>query len=92
LSDCFLIDHAWTGRPLDLQVGDTALVSAGLGIEGSCLSWGGTTSEGLRVVQAVTTGLGRLVDSTWATFARVRPRGFVGRSIFRHLESAEDEP
>jgi Zn-dependent peptidase ImmA (M78 family) len=92
MSDCFLIDHAWTGRPLDLQVGDAAIVSAGLEIEGSCLSLGPTTSEGLRVVEAVTTGLGRLVDSTWATFARVRPRGFVGRSIFRHLESAEDEP
>jgi Zn-dependent peptidase ImmA (M78 family) len=92
MSDCFLIDHAWTGRPLDLQVGDAAIVSAGFEIEGSCLSLGPTTSEGLRVVEAVTTGLGRLVDSTWATFARVRPRGFVGRSIFRHLESAEDEP
>jgi hypothetical protein len=92
LSDCFLVDHAWTGRPLDLQVGDAALVSAGLEIESSCLSLGRTTPEGLRVVEAVTTGLGRLVGSTWATFVRVRPRGFVGRSIFRHLESAEDEP
>jgi len=91
-SDCFLVDQTWMGRPLDLQVGDAALVSAGVEIESSCLSLGRTTPEGLRVVEAVTTGLGRLVDSTWATFVRVRPRGFVGRSIFRHLESAEDEP
>jgi hypothetical protein len=91
-TDCFLLDQAWTGRPLDLQIGDTALVSPGAKIESSCLSLGRTTPEGLQVVEAVTTGLGRLVDSTWATFVRVRPRGFVGRSIFRHLESAGDEP
>ena len=90
-SDLFLVDHAWTGRPLDLQVGDVALASSGIEIEGSCLSLGRTTSEGLQVVEAVTTGLGRLSDSNWATFVRVRPRGFVGRSIFRHLESVEDE-
>jgi Zn-dependent peptidase ImmA (M78 family) len=90
-SDCFLVDHAWTGRPLDLQLGDVALVPAGVEIEGSCLSLERTTSEGLQVVEAVTTGLGRLFDYTWATFVRVRPRGFVGRSIFRHLESVEDE-
>jgi hypothetical protein len=92
MSDCFLVDHAWAGRPLGLQVGDAALVSSGVEIERSCLSLGRITPEGLRVVEAVATGLGRLVDSTWATFVRVRPRGFVGRSIFRHLESAEDEP
>jgi Zn-dependent peptidase ImmA (M78 family) len=91
-SDCFLVDQTWTGRPLDLQIGDTALVSTGVKIESSCLSSERTTPDGLQVVEAVTTGLGRLVDATWATFVRVRPRGFVGRSIFRHLESAEDEP
>jgi Zn-dependent peptidase ImmA (M78 family) len=90
-SDCFLVDHAWTGRPLDLQVGDVALVSAGVETEGSCLSVARITPEGLQVVEAVTTGLGRLFDSTWATFVRVRPHGFVGRSIFRHLESTEDD-
>ena len=47
-SDCFLVDHTWTGRPLDLQIGDMALVSADVEIEGSCLSLGRTTPEGLR--------------------------------------------
>jgi Zn-dependent peptidase ImmA (M78 family) len=91
-SDCFLVDHTWTGRPLDLQIGDAALVAAGVEIESSCLTLGQrATPDGLQVVESVATGLGRLVGSTWATFVRVRPRGFVGRSIFRHLESAEDE-
>ena len=90
-TDCFLVDEAWTGRPLDLQLGDVALVKGSCLAEGACLSVGGTTPEGLQIVTAVATGLGRIAGSNWATFARVRPREFVGRSIFRHLEPANDE-
>ncbi len=89
-ADCFLLDQAWTGRPLDLQVDDLVFADRGTNVDGDCLLLGPVTADGRQVIQAVATGLGRVVGSSWATFARVRPRGFVGRSMFRHLESAED--
>ena len=92
LTDCFSVDEAWTGRPLDLQLGDVAFVNDDATIEGSCLGHDGTAPDGRHILRAVATGMGRIIGSNWATFTRVRPREFVGRSIFRHLESTGDEP
>ena len=90
-SDCFLVDAGWTGRPVDLQIGDLAVVTRGVQAEGDCVAMTQTTPDGLQTVQAVATGIGRLVGPKWATFVRVRPQAFVGRSIFRHLETVDDE-
>jgi hypothetical protein len=90
-TDCFIVDAAWTGRSLDLQLGDVALVKEDPAMEGNCLTHDGTTPQGLHILRAVATGIGRIIGPDWATFARVRPREFVGRSIFRHLESTGDD-
>lgn len=90
-SDCFLVDHTWVGRPLDLQIGDVALVDPVVNVENGCLTAAGTTPDGLQVLEAVATGIGRVVGPAWATFVRVQKRGFVGRAIFRHLETVDDE-
>ena len=90
-SDCFLLDCPWTGRPVDMQVGDIALIDTRPTIDGDCVELTSTLPNGLTRGEAVTTGIGRIVTPTWASFVRVRPRGFVGRSIFRHLESVDDD-
>jgi len=90
-SDCFIVDEKWSGRPVDLQCGDVALVKNDAWIDGNCLQLNGKTPGGHLIAKAVTTGIGRIVGPGWAVFARVRPREFVGRSIFRHLDSADDD-
>jgi Zn-dependent peptidase ImmA (M78 family) len=90
-SDCFLLDHPWTGRPLDMQVGDVALVDSHTTSEGACLDFADSAPNGLRIVAAIAPGLGRIVAPSWAAFVRVRRRDFVGRSIFRHIDSAGDD-
>lgn len=89
--DCFLLNHPWTGRALDMQVDDIALVDANAALDGSCLEFAGSVPNGSRMAKAVVPGIGRIVTPTWATFVRVRRRDFVGRSIFRHLESVDDD-
>jgi len=90
-SDCFLLDCPWTGRPVDMQVGDVALVDAQATAEGDCVELTVTAPSGLLRAEAVATGIGRIVAPKWASFVRVRPKEFVGRSIFRHLESVDDD-
>ena len=90
-ADCFFLDHAWTGRPLDLQLGDFVLVGASVTMEKGCLTGAGVTPDGLQLLRAIGTGIGRVVGPSWATFVRVQKRGFVGRGMFRHLESVHDE-
>jgi Zn-dependent peptidase ImmA (M78 family) len=90
-TDCFIVDEAWSGRPVDMQRGDVALLKDPVAIEGDCLDLSGETPDGRHIVKALTTGIGRIIGHSWAVFARVRPREFVGRSIFRHLESTDDD-
>ena len=48
-------------------------------------------TEGGRLLRARQPGIGKLVNSsTWSAFVRVSRRGFVGRSLFRHLEEVDD--
>jgi hypothetical protein len=90
-TDCFIVGEMWSGRPVDLQRGDVALVKDDIAIEGDCLDLNGKTADGRHIVKASTTGIGRIIGPSWSVFARVRPREFVGRSIFRHLESTDDD-
>jgi Zn-dependent peptidase ImmA (M78 family) len=87
-----LVDHLWKGRPVDLEVGDIALVPTGTVGEGCSLSHVETTAKG-ELFEARQPGHGRLTDATssWANFVRVSRRSFVGRSIYRHLEEVADE-
>ena len=90
-TDCFLLNHPWTGRALDMQVGDVALVDTSSTLEGGLLELAGAAPNGLWIAEAIAPGIGRIATPTWATFVRVRRRGFVGRSIFRHLETVNDD-
>lgn len=95
-------DEAWSGRPIDLQVGDTVILPAGTVVEASEGQLAAADFSPIQVVEqphrdtrmlvsAVAPGLGRVVCGDWAAFVRVSRRGYIGRNTYRHLEGADDE-
>ena len=84
----WVVDRHWTGRPIDIEVGDFLFVHGKATLEGVCVEHVEDRKEGV-MVRACQPGLGSLeIESGWSAFVRVSRRGFVGRSIFRHLEEA----
>ena len=86
-----IADGQWTGRAIDVQVGDIIVAPRGTTVEGQCAEILGEVKTG-SVVAPRSPGLGRLLDGTgWAAFVRVSRAGFVGRCAYRHLEDVDDE-
>ena len=87
----WVLDQHWTGRAVDAEVGDLVLVKARAGIEGRCIAQIQEGASGC-LFRACRPGIGRVYDDAgWSVFVRVSRRGFVGRSIFRHLEEVDEE-
>ena len=87
----WIVDPIWAGRPIDVEAGDLLFVRGHVDFEGNCLVEVQETREG-NLYRAAQPGIGRLFDSLeWSAFLRVSRPGFVGRSIFRHLEEAVHE-
>ena len=91
-TDIVVVDDQWTGRAIDLQVGDFVLPSSTLIIEGNNVEY----SRGFacsQILTAVCPGVCRVRSraSNWSAYVRVSRRNYVGRSIFRHLEEADDD-
>lgn len=89
-SHALIVDDAWETIPIDLQVGDLAVLPSRSNVEGQNVSIVGE-ARGLKVVKAVRPGLGRCETpgSEWAAFIRVSRAKFVGRSTYRHLEDPD---
>ncbi len=87
-----IVDRQWTGRPIDVQVGDLVLTGFDIEWERKLLAPAGEVSSGT-LLTAVRPGIGRLVakDASWSAFVRVSRLNYVGRSLFRHLEEVEDD-
>lgn len=87
-----VVDHAWTGRTIDVQVGALILLPACTILEGNVGSEVHRDAESL-LVRAEAPGVGRVASSTsgWAQFIRVSRKQFSGLARYRHLEEAEDE-
>jgi hypothetical protein len=87
-----LVDSAWSGRAIDLQVGDFVLAMPQTVSEKPCVGPVRGDYQGT-LLQAAAPGLGRICHpvSGWSAFVRVSRRGYVGRGIFRHEEEVEDE-
>lgn len=87
-----VVDPWWSGRAIDLQVGDLVLAMPRALSEKPCIDLVRSDHQGT-LLQAVLPGLGRIChpDSGWSAFVRVSRRGYVGRGIFRHEEEVEDE-
>ncbi len=98
-ADLYIVDSRWTGRPVDLKIGDIAIVPDETVVEpvsGRFAS--GRTAVGLiqkangrTLVEATNVGISRLVGRGWATFVRVAEREYQGRNSYRHLEAVDDD-
>ncbi|MDE0337624.1 MAG: ImmA/IrrE family metallo-endopeptidase [Caldilineaceae bacterium] len=86
-----VVDAHWTGRAVDVEVGDLILVRGGAQSEGLCIEPSSDVEPG-RLFKAIGPGIGRLeAGSTWSVFVRVSRRDYVGRALYRHWGEAEDE-
>lgn len=90
--DLTLVDTHWSGRPIDIQVGDLIQLPVGVVCEGNCTQLCESGEEALLFRGAVP-GVGRFHQPStgWSTYVRVARRDYVGRSIFRHLEDPDND-
>lgn len=88
-----VVDENWTGRTIDLQVGDLVDLPQDTLADAPLLERAADV-PGRTLFRAVRPGTGRLLRPAvgWSCFVRVMRRGYVGRSIFRHLEDPDYEP
>ena len=86
-----VVDAHWTGRAVDVEVGDLIFVRGGAHSEGACIEPSLDVDHG-RLFRAARPGIGRLeAGATWSAFVRVSRRDYVGRAPYRHWEEAGDE-
>ena len=86
-----VVDSHWTGRAVDVEVGDLIFVQEGAQADGECLEPSPDIEHG-ELFRAARPGIGRLeAGTTWSTFVRVSRRDYVGRALYRHWEEAADE-
>jgi Zn-dependent peptidase ImmA (M78 family) len=87
-----VVDLHWPNHAVDIQVGDLILAPPEVICEGNCTEQV-EQSATRTIFRGSTPGRARLVHppTGWAAFTRVSRRQYVGRSIFRHLEEADDE-
>ncbi len=86
-----VVDDHWTGRAIDVEVGDSIFIRRDAQYEGACIEPLSGVKHG-RLFRAAKPGIGRLeAGATWSAFVRVSRRGYVGRSLYRHWEEVDDE-
>lgn len=87
-----IADQYWSDVPIDIEVGDKAIVPQYCRVEGEVVIPDCTVSKGL-VLTAQKPGIGRIEskDGKWASFIRICQKDFTGRNIYRHLEESSDE-
>lgn len=85
-----IADIEWTDVPIDLQVGDMAILPSNAKVEGPAASVIDKHRLGL-LIQAQSPGISRaeLPNSNWAAFVRVSRKDYEGRSRYRHLEDPD---
>ncbi len=85
-----VVDGYWRGVPIDMQVGDMAILPLGVRPEGRAAEIMGEHSLGI-LIQAQRPGISRFeqTDEKWAAFVRVSRKNYEGRSRFRHLEDPD---
>lgn len=82
-----VVDGKWDAVvPVDLQVGDVAIIERAQVIAGGSVGAIGNSSLG-QIIQAVKPGLSTVASKSgeWSVFVRVARKNFVGRCIYRHL-------
>lgn len=90
-NDVVVVDDHWTGRPIDVEVGNHILVHGHAEFEGSCLRPFTEVKQGALFL-AARPGIGRLeTGEGWSAFVRVSRPNYVGRALYRHWEEVADE-
>ena len=85
-----VVDAHWTGRAIDVEVGDLIFVRGGAQSEGACIEPSLDVEHG-RLFRVDRPGIGRLeAGTTWSAFVRVSRRDYVGRALYRHWEEVGD--
>jgi hypothetical protein len=90
--DVMVVDQHWTGRTVDVRVGDVLLLPEDAQAAGASLS---TVTRGLghATAEAIAPGVSQVAAGDWAAFVRCARRDYSGRARYRHIEpSADDEP
>lgn len=86
-----IVDQNWTGRPIDIQVGDLVLFNGQVQFEGKSIET--CSISGQNIFKAIRPGLSRLYNDNgqWASFVRVSRKEYEGQCKYRHLEDPEHE-
>jgi len=86
-----IADRAWRAVPVDLSVGDLAILPDNVGLEGRSVTLQGSLKKYGIIVEGRQPGITRaeLKDGSWATFLRVCRKEFEGRNIYRHMEDPD---
>jgi hypothetical protein len=84
---------SYTGRAIDLRVGDGVLVPADSTDEGGRVALQ-PVAGGHRLAIALRRGVGRIESpsTAWSSFVRVMPRNYEGQSRFRFDEDPDENP
>jgi len=86
----WVVDTHWAGKAIDVEVGDAIFVCGGAEPEGMCIQKISDAENG-RLFCVAQPGIGRLENgSAWSAFVRISRPGYVGRSVYRHWEEADD--
>ena len=85
----WFVDSHWTNRAIDLDVGDCVYVEGLAECAGDHMQLVQSTMFG-RLFRAISPGISRIANENgWASFVRISARGYVGRSVYRHLEAVD---
>lgn len=87
-----VVDNNWHGKAIDIEVGDIVVLPNGTISEGNQVRLWDGEYKGC-VFYGNKPGIGRFenLNAQWSAFVRVSRKGYIGRSVFRHLEEPEDE-
>jgi Zn-dependent peptidase ImmA (M78 family) len=90
-NNVLVVDQHWTGRPVDLAVGDILIVPQNADVESNdveLVEWEGDN----KLYRAISPGMQSRVEiggENWSAFIRVSRFQYHGRNIFRHLEDPD---
>lgn len=87
-----IADRFWNSPTLDTEMGALLLLPPGVVVDAAMLMPERELPAG-RLFRAVRAGITRVVipGTSWAIYARVAPRQYVGLARFRHLEQMPDD-
>ena len=85
------VDAFWIHHPVDVETDALIFAAGNPKVEGNCVELVGRINAG-SMWRATQPGIGRIENGAgFSAFIRVSKRGFVGRSVFRHLPDYDVE-